>query len=276
MSRFGTTIAGAPLLWLRRALLLGLTALAAWLAVRLVLALVEPSSRFQPVLVAAGPASVQSAARVFDFSYDPFNTAQDVEVVVEVPDPGEDAPETTLNLELKGLRAGDNGSAFIRTPNGDEDNYYVGEEIMPSVVLRGVFPDFVLLDVNGQRQRLTTAEAKAARAASRGGRVDRPSGLQTLRAPDAATLLSQVQLTPQLDEGMNRIGVRLNSRSAGVDLEAYGLRENDVVTRFAGQSLTSGLPDIASLRRAVTPGRPVAVDILRDGQPMTITIGSSQ
>ncbi len=262
-----------PLVWLRRGLLLAFTALATWLAVKLILAITAPSSLWEPVMVARSEPSVATTSRTYDFSYNPFavGTADALETLVI--DPAGDPPETTLNLELKGLRSGENGTVFIRTPDGQEDNYYIGDEIMPNVILRGVFPNYVLIDLNGQTQRLTTEDAKLARTS--GSTQARTVTLQTLRSADAATLLSQVDIRPYLDIDLNRVGVTVTPRSSAIDLSTYGLQSGDIITRFAGQSLTSGFPDIAALRHSAGSRRPVLVDIIRDGQPMTVTIKSS-
>jgi len=267
-----------PLVWARRVLLLGFSALAIWLLVKLVLALTTPSSLWEPVLVAGPTPTAIASSQSYDFSYNPFAGGGSSEDNVPVVDVGDDAPETTLNLQLKGLRSGENGTAFIRTPDGQEDNVYVGEEIMPGVYLRGVFPSYVLIDVNGQTQRLTTEDAKAERgrpASSQSASPSRSIGLQTIRAPDAAALLSQVQIIPSFDTDMNRNGVMITPRTSAIDLSTFGLRDGDIITRFAGQSVVSGLPDIGALRRSAGSGRPVTVDIIRGGQPMTITIGST-
>jgi general secretion pathway protein C len=219
-----------------------------------------------------------AASQTYDFSTNPFAAGDSVIADEPTVDTGDDAPETTLKLQLKGLRSGENGTAFIRTPDGQEDNVYIGEEIMPGVYLRGVFPTHALIDVNGQTQRLTTDDAKAARrqaANPQSGSSPRSGGLQTLRSADASALLSQVQIIPSFDIQMNRIGVMIKPRTSGVDLSAFGLRDGDIITRFAGQNVVSGLPDIGALRRSAGSGRPVVVDLIRDGQPMTITIGSS-
>ena len=71
-----------------------------------------------------------------------------------------------------------------------------------------------------------------------------------------------------------RNGLAISTRNASVDLSDYGLQTGDIITRFAGQSTVSGVPDIVAIRQAATSGRPVAIDLIRDGQPMTITIGS--
>ncbi|WP_298914253.1 type II secretion system protein N [uncultured Algimonas sp.] len=265
-----------PLLWLRRALLLCLTGLAAWLGVKLLLALAAPSSRWDPVLV-AGPVAASgssASATAYDFTYNPFE-AGDANVDIEpIVDMGDDAPETTLDLELVGLRSGENGTAFVRTPDGQDRNYYLSDEIMPNVVLRGVLPGFVLIEVNGQTQRLTMDDSKASVSSSSPRRSADP-GLQTLRSADAATLLSQFDIRPSFDDNGARNGVTVQPRSAGVELSTYGLRDGDVITRFAGEDVVTGMPDPVSLRRQLSNGQPVAVDIIRDGQPMTITIGSA-
>lgn len=268
-----TVKSATPLIWARRVLLVVFTALAVWLMVRLVLALSAPSSLWEPVLVADPAPTITAASRTYDFTYNPFAAGDSVGAVAPTVDTGDDAPETTLNLQLKGLRSGQNGTAFIRTPDGQEDNVYVGEEIMPGVFLRGVFPTHVLIDVNGQTQRLTTEDAKAARRGSSAAPAQR-DGLQTIRTADASALLSQVQIIPSFDTSMNRNGVMVKPRTSAIDLSAFGLQDGDIITRFAGQNVVSGLPDIGALRRSAGAGRPVSVDLIRDGQPMTITIGS--
>lgn len=272
------TSSARSLLWLRRSLLIGLTALAAWLIVRLIVVLSAPSSVWDPVLVSGPVPTAVAAAQTYDFSTNPFAAGDSDGPAEPAVDTGDDAPETTLNLQLKGLRSGQNGTAFIRTPDGQEDNVYIGEEIMPGVYLRGVFPTHALIDVNGQTQRLTTEDAKAARSQAANPQRSsstRNGGLQTLRSVDASALLSQVQIIPSFDSDMNRNGVMITPRTSSVDLSAFGLRDGDIITRFAGQSVVSGLPDIGALRRSAGAGRPVSVDLIRDGQPMTITIGSS-
>lgn len=262
---------GVGLLWLRLGLWIAGVVLAVWLAVRLVIAIMAPDSLFVPVRSEVSPVRQVATDRDYDFSFNPFIAGDETDIVAPV-DTGTDAPETTLNLQLKGLRAGENGSAFIRTPDGNEDNYYIDDDILSGVILRGVFPDYVLIDVNGQRQRLTTEDAKVARNAADQARRNR--SLSTLRTVDAADLFSKVQIVPNLDRQLNRNGVILKPRSAGVDLSDFGFQDGDVITSVAGVSLTSGLPDVADIRRRIRPGQPVRVSLIRDGAPLTLTIGS--
>lgn len=269
------TVGPTSLIGLRKCLLLGLTALAAWLSVKLIMAVLAPSSVWEPVEIRRATSIASTADRSYDFSYNPFAAGNSDDQGPALSEPVSDAPETTLNLQLKGLRSGYNGTAFIRTPDGQEDNYYIGEEILSGVFLRGVFPGYVLIDVNGQTQRLTTEDAKLARAQTRQPASSQRNGLQTLRSADAQTLLSQVEILPSFDSKGNRNGLTVRPRNSAIDLSTFGLRDGDVITQFAGQSVVSGMPDPVAIRRSVGNGRPVRVDLIRDGQPMTITIGSS-
>lgn len=278
MNRDGSTSTGQPdrlMAVLRLVFMTVFCTLAAWLTIRLILALFVPSSTWEPVLIAdAGPIQARTAVS-YDFSYNPFAAGDADNTEIPPVDTGDDAPETTLNLTLKGLRSGLNGTAFIRTPDGQEDNYYIGDTIMPNVVLRGVFPTHVLIDVNGQTQRLTTEDAKTAARATRSTSAPQSTGLRTLGTVDATQLLSQVELVPSFDREMQRNGLLIKARNSSADLSAFGLQSGDIITRFAGQSLMGGMPDIVAIRQAAGAGRPVVVDLIRNGQPMTITIGSS-
>ena len=263
---------------LRRVVLFALIALAGYLAVRLVLAIVAPESRFEPVELAAPVQASATAPQSYDFSYNPFS-AGDATETVETPDvteapSTEDAPETTLNLTLTGLRAGPNGSAFIQTPDGQADNYYVGDEIMNGVYLREVRVDHIVIDVNGQVQKLTSEDAKNARREGANAAPSRGAGkLSTLKSVSPEDLITKFEIRAQLDMDGERQGVTLKPRSPGVSIEDYGFETGDIFTSIAGQALTSGFPDIVALRRAIQPGRPVVVQILRDGAPMSITVG---
>ncbi len=262
----------------RHFVLLVLLALAGYLAVRLLLAVVSPESRFEPIELAAPAQAAADAPKSYDFSYNPFAAGDAVDgveasTVTEAPST-DDAPETTLNLTLTGLRAGPNGSAFIQTPDGQADNYYVGDEIMNGVYLREVRVDHIVLDVNGQAQKLTSEDAKNARRDDANAAPSQGSGkLSTLKSVSPADLIKKFEIIPYLGTDMKRQGVRLKARSPGVSLMDYGFKDDDVFTSIAGQSLTAGFPDPVALSRALQPGRPVVVQFIRDGAPMSITIG---
>ena len=254
-----------------------LVALAAWLAVRLIVVWLEPSSAWQPTALGASPGAAPAAAGpvAYDFSSNPFSAGDTVADTASVEEPDSDAPETTLNLVLTGIRAvvGDpsRGSAQIRTPDGTEKRFFTRDAVLPNATLSSIRADHVLLSVNGQTQRLTLEDAKRAQAA--GPARPRQAALRTLQAPDFTTLSEQVDFQPAIDRDGKRIGVTLRARSSAVDLGDYGLRSGDIATSFGSIRLDQGLPDVAAVQRLAQSGRPVSVQILRDGAPMTITIG---
>lgn len=68
------------------------------------------------------------------------------------------APETMLNLQLFGIRAGldgSPGSAIVGTPDNMQGVYAVGQEIMPGVRLEQVLPDRVVIRRNGVTESLS-------------------------------------------------------------------------------------------------------------------------
>ena len=68
------------------------------------------------------------------------------------------APETMLDLQLFGMRAGQNGapgSAIVATPDNIQGVYAVGQEIMPGVRLETVLPDRVVIRRNGVTESLS-------------------------------------------------------------------------------------------------------------------------
>ena len=263
-----------PLALARMVVLAVLLLLAGYLALRLVLALLSPESRHRPVQLAAPVQAQASGPVAYDFSYNPFTAGDAAEdAPVEAAPATDDAPETTLNLVLTGQRAGPNGSAFIRTPDGNADNYYVGDEVMSGVYLRDVRSDHIVIDVNGQAQRLTSEDAKAN---ARDARTAPPSGsarLSTLKSVTAQDFITKFDLQPALDGDLQRLGVKLVPRSPATKLSDYGLKSGDIFTSVAGVDLTRGFPDPVALSRAVQPGRPAVVQLIRDGRPMSITIG---
>ncbi|MEX1081868.1 MAG: type II secretion system protein N [Halofilum sp. (in: g-proteobacteria)] len=81
------------------------------------------------------------------------------------------APETQLNLALKGIYAAGEGAgiAVISAGDGGEDVYAVGDRIAGSAHITGIFPDRVMLRRGGQAEvlRLPADEAELAPSTAR-------------------------------------------------------------------------------------------------------------
>ena len=128
--------------------------LIAYMAMRIVLGLMNPPSLWEPApIIDQRPAAKIQQNTAYDFSSDPFSLS--VEAAPRLNDLGETAPETTLQLTLTGLISGLDGEVNLRTPDGREARYTSGDEIMRGVALEAINPKFIVLNVNGEIQRLT-------------------------------------------------------------------------------------------------------------------------
>ena len=278
--------------------------LASYWLVRAAVVFATPESVWVAPLPARQASVAQPPVRTLDTGFDPFHRA--VPVAFGPAEIGEDAPETTLNVALMGLRAGPDGSAFIRPPSGKVGVFYVGDEVVPGVSVEAVNPGFVVLDRNGALERLsidresvmsvpeidpvpailpipgrgpgradTSPESAPPPVTSR--RIDPRTASNTPKAPrlnriTAGDLMRDISLSPVREDGRMQ-GFRVSSRGA-TDLSDYGLRGGDVLTGVNGRDLTQGRPDIAGLTRELQQTNTATLQIIRNGNPITIRVGT--
>ena len=238
----------------------------------------------------ATPANVAQVPRpALDASFDPFHR-EAAPADLPAPDLGEDAPETTLDLELKGLRANaDNPSAIIKPPSGPDRPFYLGDEIVAGVTLEAVSPRFAVINRSGQLERLSLKEASvlgrpeppAPPPASLGGASTRPvSGRpqsvrkdpRPLGATSAGDLLQVISTSIAMVDGRPG-GIRVSGRN-GADLSQFGLRNGDVITEINGQSLIGAPGGVQGLATTLQQSNSVSVTLLRDGETITTRIGT--
>lgn len=241
----------------------------------------------QPNLApASARSSVSSGAQNFNFTTDPFN--RDVPVTVEaVVEVGEDAPETTLNLRLTGRTASSNGTAILITPDNKSGNYRLGDEIVPGVTLQAVNKDFIVLDVDGQMQRLTFERGedtglmkKAADDTVKSAlAVKVPVNLnaEPVQVPaisnDISQLFQNVSLRRVMKDG-HLTGYSVKANRPGVDLSPFGFSKGDIVTAIGGNDITIGRPDFMALFEQAEQDGGIEVTVLRNGQIKTIKLGT--
>jgi len=238
------------------------------------------------------PVTTQSAVsrgtQNFNFTTDPFNRAAINEPDV-VEDFGEDAPETTLNLKLTGRTAGTNGTAILRTPDNKEGNYRLGDEIVSGVTLQAVNRDFIVLDVDGQMQRLTFARGNETGLMVKSEDADTPPSKLSVKAPsdalanvspqspeisgDVSTLFQNISLRRIMKNGQ-LTGYSVRANRAGVDLSQYGFSKGDVVTAIGGTDITRGRPDFLALFENAAQSGGTDVTVLRNGKVKIIKLGT--
>lgn len=239
-----------------------------YLLVRAIMLLAAPSAHWvQPDVKARGAQNAAvTAAVAVDPNFDPFY--RDSAKAAPRQD-FEDAPETTLNLKLLGRITGEGGSAILKTPDGSERGYSVGEEIMSGVTLEAINPSYIVISQNGALERLTIED--------RGGvmSVVEPEAEIDLDEIDdidfnPAQFLSEMQITPVLKDG--RItGYRIRPRLPAANLAQYQLQKGDIITAIGGQNITTGRPDFGPLLRSAQRKGRLDFTVLRNGQVMTIS-----
>lgn len=194
----------------------------------------------------------------------------------------EDAPETRLDLDLRGLFAVADGQgyAIIRTAGDGEQVFAVGDRLPGNARITGIYGDRLLLRRDSNLETLWLGDArKEATADRRNGPPDQPATemaqtARTLRAElldNPAQLARMVRFQPYQQDG-ELIGFRLRPRGDHAEtLRELGLTSEDVLTEVNGIPLNDprrGEEALEELRDA----REVNVELLRDGQRMNVTL----
>lgn len=262
----------------------------AYVLVKAVITYTNPESVWESPALApiSGQRVQQGGAQSFTFATDPFN--RDAEPALEaITAIGEDAPETTLNLKLTGRTAGINGTAILRTPDNKEGNYRLGDEIVSGVTLQAVNKDFIVLDVDGELQRLTfergddtglVKKMTADEEAPRTSLTVKTSSAQNSATPqspeisdDVSKIFQNISLRRVMKNGQ-LTGYSVKATRPGVDLTPYGFSKGDVVTAIGGTDITRGRPDFINLFEQGVQSGGLEVTVLRNGQTRIIKLGT--
>jgi len=244
-----------------------LVAVLGWLLVRIGLGVFQPKSLYAPAPIITPSTSAASGTSLaaYDFSSDPFSFG---EIVIDPSDflEEEDAPETTLDLKLKGIVS--DSSATFQMPSGKENAAQIGEEVMSGVTLQRTAKDFVMLDVNGESQKLTLERVKLGEN-SDSKIITRATPTAVSNQPgraDIENLLKNVQINP------SKLGIRVTPKPGG-NLAQYKLKSGDILTRIGPVALNNGPPNIKELNNLLNSGAAQDLEIIRNGAPLTIRIG---
>lgn len=200
--------------------------------------------------------------------YDPFvgNTPVVTDVIQEAVE------ETTLNLRLVGtFVSGDNSSATIRTDNGAQRPYYIGETVIAGVTIRDVLPDQVILNRNGVSETLSLEGREGLRQAREQNQASQSEAVaNTLsNAPLFSSLSAFVTVRP-----MRNGNVALYPGSQPQFFVQAGLEPGDELVSINGQSLATLAGSVDGLA-PLGQGGTIRLSILRNGQPMDISLNGA-
>lgn len=185
------------------------------------------------------------------------------------------ASVTSLDLELFGIRqnlGAGTGGAIIGTPDGQQINVQIGDEIVAGATLAAVAFDHVVIDRGGIEERLYLDESTPTTLVG----PDAAAAGPTASAPvvSAANLDQAIRLTPRT-RGNAVTGINI---APGPDSEMFsslGLRPSDVIVQINGVSVTAA-SDLEQLRREFRPGARLTLGVERGADVLPVVVNIPQ
>lgn len=253
----------APIDWLRVAekLLLGLLALQ---CARLIWVVLTPVGSFGPWEGRQAQFPNFAARQALFSSFDPFYRAGPQQAAGG-------GVVTSLALTVYGIRLNEGsglGSAIIAGPDGVQNSFAVGDEILPGVLLKAVAFDHVTIDRGGAEEQIFLDQSQPAPAAApgEGGVIPAQSG--GIDNPTADGLKRDIGFAPRMQNG--RItGLILTAK--GPTFQNAGFQPGDIVTQVDGQPVGSP-SDLQALQGKIMPGARISLAVERGASLSTINL----
>lgn len=187
---------------------------------------------------------------------------------------------TSLQLTLYGVRMNEGsglGSAILAGPDGVQESYAVGDEIISGVKLNAVQFDHVVIDRGGTRESLYLDQSVPAETVGGDIAADQAGDLSLNPASGssaAAGVANAVDLAPRNVDG-KVTGIVVSPRGDGALFRTAGFKDGDIIVSVNGQPVSSA-GDIATLKSRIAPGSRLSVEVERgaDIVPIAINLGA--
>lgn len=188
---------------------------------------------------------------------------------------------TSLQLTLFGVRMNEGsglGSAILAGPDGVQESYAVGDEIMSGVKLNTVLFDHVIIDRGGVMESLYLDQSIPAKTVGaegdRNGQSSAPAEASTGNMPTAEMIASAFDLSPRNADG-KVTGIVVSPRGESALFRAAGFQDGDIIVSVNGQPVSS-TSDIATLKRQIIPGARLSLEVERgaDTVPIAMNMGA--
>jgi general secretion pathway protein C len=250
-----------------------------------------PQSRFDLPAASAMPSRASNLPKLNVEQIAAANLFGQRQATAEAP---LDAPDTALNLVLKGILSyGDETSsrALIADASGKEKPYSVGDDIPGGAILKAIHADRVILERNGRFETLRLDRSKSSSAGSsapasastvRGNTtVTTKSGEATtlaelrnelLREPGKAS--QYVRLQPVYSEGKLQ-GYRIYPGANRTLFQSVGLRAGELVTSVNGVPLDDAAKAL-QLMGNLRDVSELSLVLERGGETRTINLNLNQ
>ena len=248
----------------------GVLALLALQLVRLVWVIVAPVGSFGPWEGRQAQILTPTARQALFASFDPFFRSG-------APAQSGNAVVTSLALTLYGIRLNEGsgqGSAIIASPDGVQNSFAVGDEILPGVVLKSVAFDHVTIDRGGAEEQIfldqSTPAPEAAPADNAGWQSAAPPppaapGAGSGIGPTADSLKRDIGFAPRMQNG-RVTGLAVSAKGPG--FASAGFRPGDIVTQVNGQPLG----DLQALQNQIAPGARLSLTVERGAAVASVNL----
>jgi general secretion pathway protein C len=192
---------------------------------------------------------------------------------------GPELAETALDLKLVGTWVDDErSSAIIQKPDGKQEAFELGQEIIPGVRLVAVYADQVVIEQNGVRESLRFESKITAprpiQNTAQGSEQNVPdaddSGKIT-NAPSGNGLGRAFRLAPGVDPA-GRPAILLYAGRDRSTFEASGLRDGDVLRSVNGSPPPSSPNELAAMMSQFMKAGAATIVVERDGAMETIEL----
>ena len=173
---------------------------------------------------------------------------------------------SSLPIKLFGVRldsATGQGSAIIAGPDGIQNSFSPGEEVMPGVILKSVAFDNVTIDRGGALEQVFLDQSVPPRAIV---------GVPSLVSGAAAVPVAPPSLIPGVTlSSPSANGVTVSGDASNPAFRASGLQPGDVVTQVNGVAVRQGT-QIDRVLAAPSGTGITTLTVTRAGQTLTVNV----
>lgn len=229
---------------------------------------------FQPAPVATVSAPVEAPPVDLGAIADRLASSEPFGALGATAAPQGDAPDTRLNLQLRGVIAAGtspHSRAFIASSNGEEKGYAIGANLPGGATLHSVLPDRVVL-----RRGAAFETLRLPRESEGGGFSPVPNAISSVDVREAqqtpARLLDWLRPVAATESNTGRqLGYRVYPGRDPDRFAKLGLVAGDLVTAVNGQLLDDPARSM-ELLRGLSGSDSITLTVERDGQQRMVQV----
>ena len=268
----------------------GLVILIAWYAAKLAWALLPQQGEFDWSVRSPAPSTMApspSGSSTTDYNAIAqahlFGIPGAAPVVAE--EQSTDAPDTSLNLKLRGTIAANDADiahAIIADGKGNDDVYFINDQIPGGATLKEIYPDRVILNRAGKLEALRLpklSESLGRQTSPAPARAAAPAPTRStaaqIRSGNAGGFMSVFRPQPFMPNGEMR-GYRVYPGRDRRKFAELGFRPGDLVTAINGQQINDLQNGPMEIFGELDTNSSLSFTVERSGNPVVLTLDSEQ